>query len=264
MVKVVKKPNVENKEYVDTNVKEFLRGYTDSEGAIHKEFEFREMDGGDEEAISRSNVKGSGSKVIHTVLERCIVRIGTILKAETKAGAWSALIKSLDIADQDFAILEIRRLSVREAMTVKHRCTNPDCKKELTTELEVGELECVPFCGEDTIPFELKKGYRDKDGNLHTTGLVRFPQGLDREILEPIAKNNIGLANTLMLSRITVELGTLKQVTDAVMRSLTCGDREIIMTTLNENGYGYKFEVEVTCPECGNQFVGQLSAINFI
>ena len=71
-------------------------------------------------------------------------------------------------------------------------------------------------------------------------------------------------ANTLLLSRIITELGTLKNVNDAVVRKLTSGDRQLIMKVLEDNNFGYKFEVSVDCPNCGHEFSGQLSAVNFL
>ena len=258
----LKRKNNDFVEAEDTVVKEFLAGYEDEDGVVHTEFEFREMTGADEEAIARNTVKNSGSKVISTILDRCIVRIGTILKSETKPAKWTEIIKSLLVADQDYAVMEIRKLSVGSQITVKHVC--PSCNKELTTEVDVDELEVVPFGGDRVIEFELKKGYKDKDGNVYTYGKVRFPNGLDREILEPVARNNISTANTLLLSRLVVELGDLKHVNDAIMRNLTSGDRSAIMEALSENKFGINFETEVDCPNCGNTFTGELSAVNFM
>lgn len=245
----------------DTYTGEFLCGYTDEDGVLHKEFEYREMDGADEEAINRNTIKNSGSKIVTTILDRCIIRIGTILKSDTKPAKWTEMIKSLLVPDQDYALIEIRKISVGSEITVKHTC--PSCKKELTTELDVDELEVVPYSGNDVLEFELKRGYIDKDGEVHKTGKVRMPNGLDREIIEPIARNNLATANTLLLSRIVTELGTVK-VNDAVVRKLTSGDRQRIMKVLEDNNFGYNFEVPVECPTCGHEFSGQLSAVNFL
>lgn len=262
MANLKKKENVTANEFEDTLVSEFPCGYEDEDGVVHTEFEYREMTGADEEAISRNTVKNSGSKIVSTILERCIVRIGTIVKSEVKSNKWSEIIKSLLVGDQDFALIQIRKESVGSTITVKHTC--PNCKRELTTEVDVDELEVRPFGGDRVLEFELRKGYKDKDGEVHKTGRVRFPNALDREIIEPVARNNMATANTLLLSRIVQELGTLKSVNDAVIRNLTSGDRDSIIKLLSDNAFGYNFEVEVDCPDCGNNFAGQLSAVNFM
>lgn len=258
----LKKKETAVQDFDETLVGEFPCGYEDENGVVHTEFEYREMTGADEEAISRNTIKNSGSKIVNTILERCILRIGTIVKADTKSAKWTEIIKSLIVADQDYAVMAIRRESVGSTITVKHTC--PSCKTELTTETDIDELELIPFGGERVLDFELKKGYKDKDGEVHKFGKVRFPNGLDREILEPVARNNMGTANTLLLSRIVVELGTLKNVNDAIVRNLTSGDRDLIMKVLADNQFGYQFETDVDCPNCGNTFKGQLSAVNFM
>ena len=262
MANLKKKENVTFNEFEDTIVDNFPCGYEDENGVVHTEFEYREMTGADEEAISRNTVKNSGSKIVNTILDRCIVRIGTIVKSEVKASKWSEIIKTLLVNDQDYAFIQIRKESVGSALAVKHTC--PNCKRELTTEADVDELEVVPFGGDRILEFELRKGYKDKDGEVHKLGKVRFPNAFDREIIEPVARNNIATANTLLLSRIVTELGTLKSVNDSVIRNLTSGDRDLIIKTLSDNAFGYNFEVEVDCPDCGNNFKGQLSAINFM
>ena len=166
------------------------------------------------------------------------------------------IIKSLLVPDQDYALIAIRKISVGTQITVKHTC--PSCNKELTTDVDTDELEIVPFNGETSLEFELKKGYVDRDGEVHLTGRVRFPNGLDREIIEPIARNNLAIANTLLLSRV------VEGVNDAIVRKMTSGDRAIIMKVLEDNNFGYKFDVHVDCPNCGHEFEGQMSAVNFL
>ena len=63
-----------------TEISNLLKGYKDEQGVIHTEFEFREMNGADEEAIAKPKVKENSAIVTRVLLERCIVRIGTRAK----------------------------------------------------------------------------------------------------------------------------------------------------------------------------------------
>ena len=45
---------------------ELIQGYRDQDGNIHKEFEVREMNGSDEEAISKNEIKSKEYKTIKT------------------------------------------------------------------------------------------------------------------------------------------------------------------------------------------------------
>lgn len=252
------------KEYVSNGeVYELLQGYKDNEGTIHKEFELREMDGSDEEAISKKEVKSNGAKVLRTLLERCCIRIGTLYKAEMKPSKWVEIIQSLATGDQDYMLLQLRKISVGEEIETKYQCTDSECKEDINLTIEVDELEIIPFDGLWEFEFELPRGYKDKDGNYHKVGKMRHPNGLDREALDSIMRNNTGLANTLMLSRCVVELeGT--PVHDEVIRSLPIKDRTYLIATLKEHYFGANMEVEVECPTCYNTFKASLNAVNFI
>ena len=247
----------------DTTVYEMLAGYKDSDGVTHKEFTLREITGKDEEAIHKSDVKNNGSKVVSTLLTRCVTSIGTLTPKSVGRDKWGEVIKSLFVGDQDYMLLQLRKLSVGEEIEVNHVCPNKDCKAKLHTILNVDELEIVPFSGERTIAFELPRGYKDKKGVLHTTGTMRLPTGLDREVLTPLAKTNLAKAETVMLTRLC-KFDDGAYVDDDVMSSLSIRDREYLQKLLQEHYFGVKLETEVVCDSCGESFMGTFNASNFI
>lgn len=248
----------------DTEVFEMLAGYKDSNGVIHKEFTLREITGKDEEAIHKTDVKSNGSKVVSTLLTRCVTRIGTLTpKSVGGRSNWENIIKSLFVGDQDYMLIQLRKLSIGEEIEVNHVCPNKDCKAKLKTVLDVDELEVVPFSGEREIAFELPRGYKDKKGVLHTTGTMRLPTGLDREVLTPLAKTNLAKAETVMLTRLC-KFDDGAYVDDDVMGSLSIRDREYLQKLLQEHYFGVKLEAEVVCDNCGESFMGSFNASNFI
>ena len=101
-----------------TEVGKFFVGYKDETGVVHKEFEYREMDGYDEEALAKPKVRNNGSVLLRTLLSRCIVRIGTINRDSVKPKAWDEIIQSLVAYDQDYAFMQIRVLSLGEEIKV--------------------------------------------------------------------------------------------------------------------------------------------------
>lgn len=240
---------------------EMLAGYEDENGVVHKTFTIREMTGRDEEAISKSDLRQNGAKLITVLLERCVMSIGTLSKKEVGEIKWKEIVKSLYVGDQDYIVLKIRELSMGGEIEVTHVC--PNCKASMKTILDVSELEVEPFKGYRLIQFELPKGYRDKKGVVHTTGTMRLPTGYDREILTPMAKKNIAQASTVMLTRLC-KFDDGLSVTEDVMRDLTIRDREYLQKLLQENTFGVNLEVDVTCVDCGEEFKGNLNSINFI
>ena len=238
-----------------------LAGYIDKEGNHHTTFTIREMTGRDEEAVSKSDVKQNGAKLISILLERCVLSIGTLTRKSVGGEEWKEIIKGLLVGDQDYILIKLRELSMGGEIEVTHTC--PYCKESLKTILDVSELDIIPFNGQRVVSFSLPKGYRDKKGVLHKDGTLRLPTGQDREILNPIARKNVAQASTLMLTRLCrFEDGLY--VTEDVMRDLTVRDREYLQKVLKENLFGINLEIDVTCTSCGEDFKGNLNTSNFI
>lgn len=247
----------------DSPVFEMLAGYKDENGVTHKEFTLREMTGKDEEAIHKTDVKNNGSKVVTTLLARCVTSIGTLTPKSVGRQKWEDIIKSLFTGDQDYMLIQLRKISVGEEVELNHVCPNSDCKAKLHTILTLDELEVIPFQGEREIEFELPRGYKDRKGVKHTTGVMRLPTGLDREILTPLAKTNLAKAETVMLTRLC-KFDDGAYVDDDVMSSLSIRDREYLQNLLREHFFGVKLETEVVCDSCGESFIGSFNASNFI
>lgn len=248
----------------ESTVFTMLAGYKDPDGVIHKEFTLREMTGKDEEAIHKSDIKNNGSRIVSVLLSRCVTSIGTLTPKSVGGRAkWEDIIKSLFVGDQDYMLIQLRKLSIGEELEVDHVCPNKDCRAKLHTVVEVDELEIIPFSGERVIPFELPRGYKDRKGVLHTIGTMRLPTGLDREVLTPLAKTNLAKAETVMLTRLC-RFDDGAYVDDDVMSSLSIRDREYLQKLLQEHYFGVKLETEVVCDSCGESFMGSFNASNFI
>lgn len=252
---------IEVNEDGESEVFEMPAGYVDDNGTMHKTFTLREMTGRDEEAISKADMKQNGAKLISTLLERCVLSIGSLTRKELGTEKWKEVIRSLFVGDQDYILIKLRELSMGGEIEVTHTC--PYCKKSMKTFLDVSELEVIPFKGLRVVPFSLPKGYRDKKGVVHRDGTMRLPTGFDREVLTPIAKKNVAQASTLMLTRLC-KFDDEVYVTDDVMRDLVTRDREYLQKLLQDNLFGVNLEVDVTCAECGEDFKGNLNSVNFI
>ena len=246
-----------------TETYDLLQGYRDKEGVVHVEFEVREMTGADEEAISKPDIKSNAGKVIRTILERCCVRIGTYHQKEVKSNKWREMIQELSVGDQDLILMKIREMTLGDEIESRYKCPNPNCKEDIITTIDVNELEVKPFDGLHEIPFELPRGFKDRDGNILRKGKLRHPNGVDREVLDAIMRKNVGQANTLMLSRCILELEGVK-VYDELVRNLSVKDRNYLMKLLSDHTFGIDLSVEVECPTCYHSFKASLNATNFL
>lgn len=250
--------------YDEDKVYDLIAGYTDKDGNCHKTFTLREMTGADEEYVNRADIKSNGAKISTALLSRCVTSVGTLTrKSVGSAKEWENIFKTMLVGDRDKILLELRRISIGETIEVSHTCPNPECKAKLKTELSIDELEIKEFDGLYEIPFELPKGYRDKKGVLHKKGIMRRPNGLDGELLTPLAKNNIAKAETTLLTRICkFEDGAY--IDESVMSSLSIKDRNYLQSVLNEHQFGVDMTVDVMCDHCGEYFKGNLNQSNFI
>lgn len=240
---------------------EFLAGYIDMEGNVHKEFEINEITGVEEEAIAKKGTRDNGGKLIRVLLERCIVRIGDYTPKSEGNAKWRDIIQALSVADQDYALLKLRELTLGSEIEMAHKC--PNCSTELKSIIDMNELEIKPFGGDLEMDFELPKGYKDKQGNVHRLGKMRFPNGEDREVLDMTARNNMGTANTMLLTRCIVELGTVK-IHDQIIRNMSLRDRDYLLKLLQENAYGLNLQTEIICVNCGEDFMATLNMVNFL
>ena len=240
---------------------EMLCGYTDSNGVLHKTYTLREMTGRDEEAISKPEVKQNPTKAINILLSRCVLSIGTLERKSFQSNEWMNIIQSLYTGDQDVILMQLRKMSISDEIEVQHTC--PNCKAKLRTVLGVDELDIVPFKGSIVVPFTLSRGYKDKKGEVHKEGKMRLANGLDREILTPLAKKNLARANTVLLTRLC-KFNDGTYIDEDVMAGLTIKDREYLNELLNENAFGYDLSVDVSCDQCGETFRGSLNVVNFL
>lgn len=250
----------ENFEEEET-VYKMLAGYTDEDGVIHKDFTLREINGKDEEALHSSNKKANGAAIVSLLLERCVTSIGNFTRKDVGTEKWREIIKSLYVGDQDYMLLKLREVSVGSEFEIKHEC--PECGAELITYVAVDELEIEPFKGEYFTKFTLPKGFRDKNGELHREGTIRPATGLDREILTPVAKKNVAVGTSMMLTRLCTFDGDIP-ITQDTMAELTIKDRNYLQELMKENLFGVNTEIEIHCDECGDIFKATFNPQNFI
>lgn len=249
--------------YVEGEVHNLLAGYVDEDGTVHKTYTLREMTGEDEEFINRTDIKSNGAKISTALLTRCVTSIGTITKKSAGIKKWEQIFKDILVGDRDVMLLQLRKDSIGDEIEVVHTCPNPECKAKLKTIINVDELEITPFDGMREIPFELPKGYTDSKGVLHKTGKMRRPNGLDGEILTPVAKNNMAKAESLLLSRIC-QFDDGAYIDQSTMAKLSVKDRQYLQSLLNDHAFGVDMSVSVMCDRCGEEFKGTLNQSNFI
>lgn len=237
-----------------------LAGYTDKNGVHHDTFTYREMNGKDEEAISKAEVRQNGAKMVNVLVERCVVAIGTLTKKECGA-EWGKIVREMLGGDLDYMAFKIRELSKGKEVEFTHKC--PNCGTKLTTIVNTDEFEIKPFMGSYAVEFSLPRGYRDAKGELHKEGMMRIPNGFDREIVTPLFKKNVSTATTMLLTRL-ISFNDGAFISQSLVNEMSLRDRDILEKIIKENAFGIDTTVEITCSTCGADISGEAGQSNFL
>lgn len=237
-----------------------LAGYVDSDGVLHNTFSYREMNGKDEEAISKADVRQNGAKMVNVLVERCVVQIGTLTKKECGA-RWGTIVRELLGGDLDYMAFKIRELSKGTEVEFQHKC--PNCGTKLTTIVNTNEFEIKPYMGQSVIDFSLVRGYKDAKGEIHKDGTMRLLNGFDREIVTPLFKKNMSTAMTMMLTRL-ITFNDGAYVTQNLVNEMTLRDREILEKIIRDNTFGISTNIEINCSSCGQDISGEVGQSNFL
>lgn len=247
----------------DGNSEEYplLAGYEDEDGKTYDTFTFREMNGKDEEAINKSDIRMNGAKVMNVLVERCVTSIGGLTRKSVGAVKWKKIIESLLGGDIDWMVMKIRAASKGNEIEFRHTC--PHCKAKLTSFVDVDEFGTVEFKGLREIPFNLVRGYKDKKGAVHKDGVIRLMNAKDREVVTPMIRKNPAQALTAILSR-TCVFDDGFPVDAEVMSSLSVRDRDILNDLLKENTFGIDTTIELTCSSCGEDITSEVQTSNFL
>ncbi len=110
--------------------------------------------------------------------------------------------------------------------------------------------------------FTLPKGYIDKEGNLHRTGVMRLANAKDEIIplTDPRVARNKAYMIIVLLSRVVTRLGTMEKLNTGVIENLFAADLrylEELYNRINED----EVAVTVKCPECGASFEKEFASL---
>ena len=238
-----------------------LAGYVDENGTLHDTFTFREMTGKDEEAISKGDVRSNGAKMVNVLVERCVVAIGSLTKKEVGIAKWGQIVRELLGGDLDYISFKIRELSKGKEIEFSHKC--PDCGQKLTTVVSTDDFGINPFKGQREVEFTLERGYRDAKGSIHKEGVLRLPNGLDREVITPLFRKNTSTAMTMLLTRL-ISFNDGAMVTQSLINNMSLRDRNILEKIIKEHAFGLDTEIEIICPSCGSDISGEVGQSNFL
>jgi len=104
--------------------------------------------------------------------------------------------------------------------------------------------------------FVLPRGYVDKNGEVHRTGVMRLANAKDEiaPLEDPRVNRNQGYLVIILLARVIVSLGTLKSINPGIVEQFFSTDLAYLQDfyrRINDHG---EATLEVHCPECNSDF----------
>ena len=217
-------------------------GFISPGGALAKYAEVRELNGADEEAISKS---GSIGRALNTILQKGLVSIGgeDVKKDD---------IDDLLAADRDSILLGIRRVTFGE--TVEYGAVCPSCNSEQVLEIDLGKD--IPVKELDNPIEDRKWAVEVKAGPV----VLTLPTGeVQKKLMENTDKTTAEL-NTILLSSCVLSVNNKPSLGATTVLKLGMGDRDkLVEEILNKNPGPRLGEVTKACEACGEAVPTPLS-----
>lgn len=224
------------------NVVVLPSGYVSPDGVLHTEVEVRELNGTDEEALSKIDTL---VKMWSTILTRGVVKIGGVPVNE-------GMLDDLLIGDRDALILGIYKATFGNLSNIEAFCTG--CKDYKTVQFGIDadlKVKLLP----DPIQNRTFKVYGTKNEYLVTlpTGIVAKQIGIDPNKTEAEIKS-------IMLENCILEINDQPVISKLQIKSLGIADRSKIFIELMNRAPGPQFEdITIDCPDCGGKVVVPIS-----
>jgi hypothetical protein len=218
-------------------------GFIAQDGSLIKYAEVRELNGMDEEAVSKSGTPG---KALAAMLQRGVISIGanSVDKAD---------LDQLLSGDRDALLIGIRRVTFGD--TVEFSLTCPHCITEL--ELSVDLNNDIPTKTlEDPISDRTFTYMSKKHGAI----VVGLPTGsVQKKLIENSDKTSSEL-NTILLAGCVKSVNGESSIGATTALTLGMADRENIIKEIFERTPGPRLgEVTTTCEACGEEIPTPLS-----
>lgn len=217
---------------------ELQAGYVHIDGSVYRDAVVRELNGADEEALSKPEVAKSQGRFMQLLLQRGVTQLGPFDNPTNNQ------LGSLLIGDRDILLLAIRRATYGNNFEVTVEC--PACgQSQLATYDLTKDIPIKPLGSERQFPVSLKKGRKV---------MAVLACGTDQEAILNAGNKTVPELNTLLLSRcITDEQGVPLGIEG--VRALGMADRRMLLAEITDKQPGPKYQqLELECPTCGKEF----------
>lgn len=109
--------------------------------------------------------------------------------------------------------------------------------------------------------FELPRGYVDRDGRVHRSGVMRLATARDEllPLYDARVQENAAYTTVVLLGRVITELGSLGTIDSSIVENMFASDVAFLQDFYRRiNAEGHT-RIAVTCPECSHRFTADLA-----
>jgi hypothetical protein len=113
------------------------------------------------------------------------------------------------------------------------------------------------------IPFTLRHGLVDDNGDVHREGSMRLATARDEiePLRDPEVRRNEAYLSVLLLSRTVTRIGDVTEITPEVIEGLYAADFDHLQRLYERVNTDGEAVGVVSCPECARQFEVDLTEI---
>ncbi len=218
-------------------------GFIAGDGSLIKYAEVRELNGADEEAISRA---GSTGKALMSMLQRGLASLGS-------SSVNKEDLDRLLSGDRDAILIGIRKVTFGPTIEFQFPCDA--CRTDLVVTVDLDED--VPYVTlEDPIADRQFTYTSSTKGEI----LVSLPTGItQKKLLENVDKTRAEL-NTILLAGCVDSIDGSPSLGAPSVLTLGMADREEIVSEIVKRNPGPRLgEVKTTCEACGTEIPMPLS-----
>ncbi|GAA4699595.1 T4 family baseplate hub assembly chaperone [Phytohabitans rumicis] len=239
-------------------------GYTDQEGRVHREVVLRKMTGRDEALLADPGNQRNGGKLVTALLQSCVTRLGELDNVRHYD------VETMYSVDRNFLLIKLRAFTFGPELRAGYHC--PSCGEHFE---QIEDLDALPTrslpegASPEEIIVDLRDGYLDRDGTVHTAMRLRMARGDDESAAAPQMRKNASLGKNALLSRCLRSLGDvpphrLDALGTKILADLTLTDRRLIDRAFNDAAPGIDLIRELDCPACDHHFRASLDMTHFL
>jgi hypothetical protein len=217
-------------------------GFINSDGVLVKHAEIRELNGADEEAISRANTHGSA---LNLILSKGLVSLGD-------EPATAASLDGLLAGDRDAILLAIRKATFGKTAELQTMCTACMKMSDVTVDLD-NDIKTVEL--ENPI-VDRRFTVEGKAGAI----TVSLPIGMTQKKITEATDKSAAELVTMVLAGCIASINDEPSLGRSTALSLGVADREMLMQEISTRNPGPRLAgVVKACEACGNDLRISLS-----